>query len=203
MPTSAHWYTAETLRNLIAAYIAHGRNGGREKTVREFVSEFRGLSSTAKQKKVASDWSGAYLHDFVVDGDINQDFVAELLKKMQSECVAPKPAVLGLVGKDHLTAYMKAQGVSSSSIRYACKKGDDELPYILETAFGVFEDDNKKRSIVTGLNWSPVIGGDPDPTIRRLIQEARLDPDDPVILMVHIARPRFDFMDRGKTRLSL
>jgi hypothetical protein len=31
-PTSAHWYSAETLRDLIAAYIARERNGGRVKT---------------------------------------------------------------------------------------------------------------------------------------------------------------------------
>jgi DNA topoisomerase VI subunit B len=203
MPTSAHWYTAETLRNLIAAYIAHSRNGGREKTIREFVSEFRGLSSTGKQKAVTAGWSGAYLHDFVVDGDVDNDFVTKLLKKMQDTSVAPKPAVLGMVGKDHFIAFMEAHGVSPDSVRYACKKGDDGLPYILETAFGVYEDDHKRRSIVAGLNWSPVIGGDPDPTIRRLIQEARLDPHDPVILMIHIARPRFDFMDRGKTRIAL
>ena len=66
MQTSAHWYTVETLRNLIAAYIAHGRNGGQPKTVRAFVSEFRGLSSTVKQKEVTAAWSGrAHLDDFV------------------------------------------------------------------------------------------------------------------------------------------
>jgi hypothetical protein len=56
-PTSAHWYTAETLRDLIAAHIGNERQGGRVKTVREFVSEFRGLSSTAKQKRVG--WTRA------------------------------------------------------------------------------------------------------------------------------------------------
>ena len=56
---------------------------------------------------------------------------------------------------------------------------------------------------MTGLNWSPVIGGDPDPTLRSGIAEARLDPNDPVTLVVHIARPRFQFADRGKTRVML
>ena len=69
-PTSAHWYTPETLRDLIAGYIVKERTGGRQKTVREFVSEFRGLSSTKKQKEVSADWSGADLHDFLRDDDM-------------------------------------------------------------------------------------------------------------------------------------
>ena len=52
-PTSPHWYTPERLRLLVAAYIAAERDGGgKARTVREFVSEFRGLSATAKQKSV-------------------------------------------------------------------------------------------------------------------------------------------------------
>ena len=48
--TSAYWYSPDELKGLIAAYIT---NGG--KTVREFVSEFRGLSGTGKQKAVLQD----------------------------------------------------------------------------------------------------------------------------------------------------
>jgi hypothetical protein len=51
-PTSAHWYERKHLERLLAAYIAHDEDQGRERTVREFVAEFRGLSGTAKQKKV-------------------------------------------------------------------------------------------------------------------------------------------------------
>ncbi|MCH7510808.1 MAG: hypothetical protein IIB19_00415 [Chloroflexi bacterium] len=51
-PTSAHWYTPQHLERLIAGYIAHDQDNGRERTVRELVSEFRGLSGSAKQKKV-------------------------------------------------------------------------------------------------------------------------------------------------------
>jgi len=31
----------------------------------------------------------------------------------------------------------------------------------------------------------------------------RIDIHDPVTVVMHIARPRFDFVDRGKTRLEL
>ena len=103
-PTSAHWYDAETLRDLIAAYIAQERDDGR--TVREFVSEFRGLSGTAKQKQVTEGWSGKRLHDFIVDGDLEPGFVPELLQRMQAHSKTPAPRLLGLIGEDHLSAWM-------------------------------------------------------------------------------------------------
>jgi len=202
-PTSAHWYNAETLRDLIAAYIARERDGGPEKTVREFVAEFRGLSSTKKQKTVTEGWSGRRLHDFVVDGDVDQEFIVGLLNRMQAESSPVQPRLLGSVGKDHLTQWMVSQGVTEESIQYQRKQGIDELPFVLELAFGIFDDDDATRQIVTGLNWSSVIGGDPDPYLRNAISEARLDRHDPVMLVVHIARPRFQFADRGKTRLTL
>jgi DNA topoisomerase VI subunit B len=203
LPTSAHWYSAETLRDLIAAYIARERDGGPERTVREFVSEFRGLSGTAKQKTVTEGWSGKRLHEFVVDGDVDDAFVAELLARMQSESSAPPAKALGSIGKEHLTAWMASQGVAAESVRYQQKTGIDGLPFVLEIAFGINNNDESTRRIVTGLNWSPVIGGDPDPTLRSVISEARLDRHDPVTLVVHIARPRFQFADRGKTRVML
>ena len=202
-PISAHWYSEETLRDLIAAYIAKERDGGRKMTVREFVSAFPGLSSTTKQKAVTEGWSRAFLHEFVKNGDVDPDFVRSLMDRMQSRSKPPRPSALGRVGKEHLTAWMVANGVSEESIRYKRSAKVDGLPYVLEMAFGVNEGNGSRRRITTGLNWSPVIGGDPDPTLRQAIASARLDPHDPVTLVVHIARPRFEFADRGKTRLVL
>jgi hypothetical protein len=204
-PTSAHWYTPETLRDLIAAYIAKRREGAPERTVREFVAEFRGLSSTVKQKAVTEGWQGKRLHDFVVAGDVDADFVQEILGRMQAASTAPPPQQLGIIGKEHLSRWMAAQGVARTSIKYQQKRGIDKgLPYVFEVAFGINEDDRATRHILCGLNWSPVIGGDPgDPTLRDAIAEANLGRNDPVTLVLHIARPRFQYADRGKTRISL
>jgi hypothetical protein len=55
-PTSPHWYDEARLRRLMGAYIARDQDHGRDpRTVREFVSEFRGLSGTAKQKLVLDE----------------------------------------------------------------------------------------------------------------------------------------------------
>jgi hypothetical protein len=55
-PTSPHWYDKARLRRLMSAYIARDQDHGRDtRTVREFVSEFRGLSGSAKQKLVIEE----------------------------------------------------------------------------------------------------------------------------------------------------
>src|ERR687897_3809338 len=43
-PTSPHWYEPDHLERLIGAYLGHDVEHGRERTVREFIAEFRGLS---------------------------------------------------------------------------------------------------------------------------------------------------------------
>lgn len=199
-PTSAHWYSCETLRDLVAAYVAKERDGGRVKTVREFVSEFRGLSGTAKQKAVG--WAGQYLHDFVTGGDIDAAFIEALLERMKAQCKAPKPSVLGIVGEDHLKSWMVANGVAESTIMYKRRLGADTLPYVLEVAFGINDDEASSRRIAVGLNWSPVIGGATDEVLRSAIASVRIDPHDPVTLVVHAAKARFNFADRGKTRVA-
>lgn len=74
-PTSPHWYDVEALTRLISAYIAHDIDAGRDRLAREFVAEFRGLSSTAKQKAVLESTGLARqpLSAFVKNGVISND----------------------------------------------------------------------------------------------------------------------------------
>lgn len=204
--TSIHWYSIETLSDLIAGYLyKERRNGQNKKTVREFIKEFRGLSSSAKQKKVTENYFRSDLSVFEKNGDIDRESLKILLWKMQAECVAPKPAALGIIGKDHLMKWMLGHGAAEPSITYVKKCGIDNvgLPYIFEGAFAVKTDNALRRTQITGLNWSPVIGEPPDPSLRQAIQDAMIKGSDPVIFLAHIARPRFEFMDRGKTKVEL
>ncbi len=80
-PTSAHWYQPEHLERLVAGYIAHDADHDRDRTIREFVSEFRGLSGSAKQKAVL-DRLGlhrASLSSLVANGSINTEVATTLL----------------------------------------------------------------------------------------------------------------------------
>lgn len=200
-PTSAHWYTPETFRDLIAAYVSQERNGGRVRTVREFVSEFRGLSGTAKQKQIIGEFKNIYLHDLVRDGDIDQSLLGKLLDAMKRLCKPPKPASLGIIGQDHLKTWMvRYADVSEESIKYVKRMSTDGLPHVLEVAFGIHNKEG--RRVVTGLNWAPTLVI-PTEELSRLLGQMRVDRHDPVTVVVHTARPRFEFVDRGKTRLEL
>lgn len=200
-PTSPHWYTAATLRDLIAGYISQEKNGGRVRTVREFVSEFRGLSSTAKQTETTGDLKGVYLHDLVGDGDIDMGRVEGLLEAMKRLSKAPKPAALGVIGQDHLKKWMvRYADVSEKSVRYTKRLDVDRLPHVLEMALGIRNEG--VRRIVSGLNWAPTLVL-PTEELSALLGQMRIDSHDPVTVVVHVARPRFEFVDRGKTRLEL
>ena len=54
-PTSPHWYDESRLQRYVAAHVARDRELKRERTVREFVAEFRGLSGTAVQRNVLAE----------------------------------------------------------------------------------------------------------------------------------------------------
>ena len=204
-----HWYTPQTLRDLIAAYVAEERRSGEKvKTVRAFVSEFRGLSSTIKQKEITRSWSGVYLQDLVKDDDINMEFVEKLLADMKSASKPAQPSVLGIIGKEHMTQWLVRHGRGAEkSITYRRTMNTDKengMPYVIEIGFAVqkeSKDGERGRIQRTGMNWSPALGN-PIPTLTEQISEARIDPHDPISLVVHLARPRFEFVDRGKTRVD-
>ncbi|MGD9894961.1 MAG: ATP-binding protein [Dehalococcoidia bacterium] len=207
-PTDPHWYTVERLRSLIAAYVANEQDGGRARTVREFIAEFAGLAGTAKQKAVTTEagLTGAALRDLVHDDDVDEHVVDRLLRVMQSQARALKPVALGILGEAHLRRVLTDTfGAAPASIRI--KKFEcvvDDLPYVIEAGFGINDAHcaDFPREIAVMLNWSPALGP-PIPQIAALLGECRVDRHDPVALVLHIACPRFEYVDRGKTRLVL
>ena len=206
-PTSPHWYGPERLRDLVAAYVAEERRGGRARTVREFVAEFNGLSSPPKQKVVveAAGLSRAHLRDLVTAGDVDAGRVAALLDAMRRETRPVKPDALGTLGERHLRdALVGHYGAEPESVRYKrVRDEEDGLPFVLGVAFGVLADGREEagRRIVAGLNWSPSIAL-PFRRMPFLLGEARADSHDPIVLVAHLARPGLQFADRGKGVLS-
>jgi DNA topoisomerase VI subunit B len=200
-PTSAHWYSVENLRNLIAAYI----NAGHNKSIREFVSEFRGFAGSAKQKLVtdAAQLTGKVLGDLVTDGDLDGDQLCKLLGHMLSKSHPVKPEALGVIGEAHIRRWLVEQGAAADGVKYGCKKGEvDGLPYVLEVAFGVLQDNDAWRRVVTGLNWTPALRV-PFSTINEIMGECLIQRGDPVIVVAHLACPKLEFTDHGKSRLML
>jgi DNA topoisomerase VI subunit B len=201
-PTSAHWYNDRRLRDLIGKYLHRGGS----LTVREFVSQFRGLSGSAKQKKVTemAQLSGNTLVDLVSGQDIDRIKVARLLRAMREHSNPIKPEQLGVLGKQHLGEWMSSwiPGAKPESYQYHCVKGFDYqgLPYVLEVGFAIKASAN--LMLVNGINFTALLE-DPVYDLRSQLNQCRVDSRDPVVVVVHFACPRVQFTDRGKSRASL
>ena len=85
---------------------------------------------------------------------------------------------------------------------------EDGIPWIIETAFAWCPQATGRR-LITGVNWSPGIInpfrelGHFGESLDTILTRARCDTDDPVILVLHIACPRVEYTDRGKSALVL
>ena len=214
-PTSAHWYNAERLGGLIGCYLSAEREGGRVRTVREFICEFRGLSATAKQKRVTerAGLERLYLHNLVGDGKLDAEALDRLLRAMQELSAPVKPEALGVLGEEHFKQLINAQG---KTFRYKREKGIDAggLPFVVEFAFGMTDDERLQGQHI-GLNWSvplsnPLqdnrfdLGDDGDAFgLAALFARHRIHEQDPVCMCLHLISPRFDFLDRGKGSVKL
>jgi hypothetical protein len=120
-PTSPHWYGKAHLERLMAAYIGYEQERSlAPRTVREFISEFRGLSGTAKQKSVldAVEASRTSLAAFFGDADhVNANGIAELLGALRAHTRPVKPKDIGAIGEENLRARFETGGVAPESFK--------------------------------------------------------------------------------------
>jgi hypothetical protein len=135
---------------------------------------------------------------------VDAEAVKRLLTAMQQAARPVKAKILGIIGEAHLTASLvEVWKCVPASVRYKAVTGEaDGLPFVLETAIGVHEDDCEGRDIVAGVNWSPMFDC-PSDDLADLLGETRIDEDDPVTVIVHLACPRPDFTEPGKGKLFL
>ena len=91
-------------KRLIAGFIAHDQDNGRDRTVREPVAEFWGLCGSAKQKKVldATGRHRAPLSKLATETGIDNAVVIALLTALKTNTKPVKPAALNIIGKDRL-----------------------------------------------------------------------------------------------------
>jgi hypothetical protein len=217
-PTSPHWYDADDLGRLIGSHIVHAEQGGHDLTLREFVSQFRGLSSTAKQKQVTAAFCQKRLSDFLEDGHLDGAGIGRLLESLRGESRPVKPALLGVLGEEWLrSALAEGHGFIGEDCRYfAAKDEEGGLPYVLELALARKEEG--RLEVCHGLNFAPTYG-DPFSEVQlqtatkkatfagtglgSLLSEFKIQQSDPLVFVVHLAFPRLRFRDRGKTGLQL
>jgi DNA topoisomerase VI subunit B len=209
-PTDPHWYTVEDLSRLIAATACHAeQNGQPSPTVREFVSEFRGLSGSAKQKATCEDAGllRARLADLIVDGEVRDSNAKRLLSAMRQNTRPVKAKQLGVIGEDHLRACCLAAGGSESTFEYrkVLHDAEGERPLVVETCFAYCPGELQSRRIVTGVNWSPAIKnpfrqlGAIGQSLDSLLASRYAGHSEPIVFVLHVSSPKVSYSDRGKS----
>jgi hypothetical protein len=211
-PTSPHWYNKSRFRRYMAAHIANRGNV----TVREFISEFRGLSSTAKQKVLLEEIGASHvsLHDFFGRHKTNGDNIAKLLAALKKHSKPVRAAQLGVIGKGHLYRLMEAAGGDPKTFTYKRRDGETNgVPRVVEFAFGIHREGliaaghAPNRKFITGVNWSPGIKipfrqlGRSGEGLDAIMAEVRANTSQPVIAILHLACPRVAYTDRGKSAI--
>ena len=211
-PTPAHWYAQDHLERLIAGYITHDKDVGRNRTTREFIAEFRGLKGSHKQKNVleATGLSRSLLSDLHNGDVLDRVSIAKLLEVMKAETVPVKPKALGIIGKGHLSDYCARLGGEMESFEY--RKFLDitpsGAPRVIEAAF-CWCPKLSARHLVTGVNWSPALLnpfreiGQHGESLDTILSDQRAGRYEPVIIILHMACARVDYTDRGKSAVVM
>ena len=208
-PTSAHWYSREQFERLIAAYIKHDQDHGQSRTVREFVSTFRGLSGSAKQKAVL-DATGLAREPLsrLISGDRLDPVLVERLRQEMQRCSKPvKAAELGVIGEVAFRRRLEAAGCEMASFEYRKELSDKcGQPAAIEAAFAWNKSAASRRRIL-GVNWSAAIS---DPfrqvahrSLDGILQEQRCGSSEPIMVAVHVAMPQAQYTDRGKSAVAI
>ena len=210
-PTSPHWYDVARIKNLIAKTVAHADDHGELcPTVRDFLSDFAGLARTAPRATIcaALGVSRSPLSIYVTGSKIKD--VPRLLNAMKAESIEIRPRDLGVIGEANLREHFAHNDTAMGTFRYKLAEiVVDGVPYLAEAAFAYLPEMDR-RCLVTGLNWSITVGGNPFRTL--VDEETGLDgflsdqwasSDEPVLAFLHVVSPRFEFHDKGKTSLTL
>jgi DNA topoisomerase VI subunit B len=208
-PTSAHWYDLPRFERLVAGYIAHDADHGKERLVREFLWKFHGMSSTAKHKSVlqATELARVNLSALQDGNQLDQPRLAKLLEALKAHSKPVRAKALGTIGHDHLATRFEASGCRMDSFAYRKVIADadgDGLPCVLETAFA-WRPGSQERRIVTGVNWSPGIRnlfrqlGRYGESLDAILQEQKIGWDAQAVFLLHVACPRVEYTDRGKS----
>jgi hypothetical protein len=195
-PTSAHWYNEARLERYLAAHVAHDRDHGRRRTVRDFIAEFRGLAGTAVQRRILNEIGCSHrsLADFFGVRHVNSAGVAKLLAAMKAHSKPVPPRLLGVIGEAHFKQRFLAAGGEVKTFQYRRRDNvnDDGVPYVTEFVFGLHKSgldakSNVKRVFVTGANWSAAISnpfrnfGSTGEGLETTLEKVRANASQPVI----------------------
>jgi len=215
-PTPPHWYDISALSGLIHSHISRAENGGRDLPIGEFARQFRGLTSSAKARKVRESLPGiSYLSD--LKG--REEEIGCLLDAMREHGRAPKHKTLGRVGERHFRECIKRFYGIARNFRYAYVPGYDRgLPFVFELAVAATLEEG---GVHHAINHSPTQG---DPLTDMFFMDRKIEGhglggfahnahanahavgrhgDSHVAVVTHLIHPAPSYTDKGKSKVHL
>lgn len=121
-----HWYTVPQLVDQIAGLIRADGEDGRNRSIREYIGTFPGLSATRKQKEVyeSAGLTATMLADLWPDRVPDTAQIASLYAAVCHATTAPPPEKLGCIGRrsmgDGIVRYF---GAREKGVQYAKRSG--------------------------------------------------------------------------------
>jgi DNA topoisomerase VI subunit B len=213
--TSPHWYSLEQFERYAGALIDRDQ----KVTVREFAAQFRGMSSTERQKQIVCELGVSHMslaRFFGSETAVKHQRMEKLLGLLKQHTRPVRPELLGVIGEDHLRRLCDSVGGELQSFKYflsPCHDSDD-VPYLVEIAICAYKGwvsggkEQRGRYLAVGVNFSAT-SSNPFQTLRgmasmdEILAELRAGSDAPVIVCVHYASPHIEYLDRGKSRIGL
>jgi hypothetical protein len=207
-PTPIHWYDLPRFKRLVVAYILADRESNKRRTVADFLKLFDGLR-TGRKRNLVTDAAGMQrfqLSELAGDRKLHDDLVERLLIAMKQHTRPVTHKRLGKIGEQHFRRRLEEFGCNPKSITYkACARIDKGMPVVLESAFGDLG--KGTRRLFAGANWSPGIKnpfrsfGTTGEGLEAVLNQARVGRGEPIVFAMHLAHPRIQYADRGKSSL--
>ena len=174
------------------------------------LKEFDGLTGSQKRTRVLDETGlkRVKLSELVVDGALDSTRIAALLSSMKKHTRPVKSKHLGVIGPEHFKSRLLDMGVEEESIQYRIKLAKEGLPTMMEAAFGYLGSDAPdSRRIFSGVNWSAAIRnpfrsfGNSGEGLEAVLSDLKIGAREPVVFVLHVAHPRVEYTDRGKSAL--
>lgn len=198
----AAWHDIESFESLLSGFCGNDQSTGRNRSVREVIQSFAGLSSRAATNEVLAKagMKQPKLSDLVTEQGLDRERTSRLLEAMQASGKVIKPDALGCIGRNNAIAAVEDLGAKNVRYRKLEGKTSDGLPYVVEACYG--DRDTAKSLRISGLNFSSDLREPTYPRLRQILEEYRFGKLIEGVVLFHVMVPAPKFTDRGKTSFT-
>ncbi len=198
----ATWFYRHQFRTLLCAHLASEPG----MYVRDFIRQFAGMSSTQVQAAVLGSLElqrSTIADAFTSSGEVLDEAVEGLHNAIAANSGRQVNASrLGLIGRGLHERLEQLGELRDGSTTYAQGLIDDpHRPFVVEGWFAARADASARRTLLVGINNSPVREV-PSHWILHGLQAQLVESADPVVVVLHLSCPGFEYVDRGKTRID-